>query len=143
MNITRQAMTVTSANTATTAVGTVLAVGLDECESLTIIGALVGHTGGTLDVYIQTSFDAGTTWYDYAHFTQLASGAAAIRYGWHVSRATGQTTVLTLGTGSTVALAAGAILGGGWGNQMRLVTVGGVGTSAGAAQTVHIIGRKQ
>jgi hypothetical protein len=142
MQRTRQTITATSPAAASTVVGTIYATGLDACDSLTIIGELAGATGGTLDVYLQTSFDEGTTWYDFAHFTQLAAGAAAIKHAWHVSRASERTTITTVGKDGTPALAAGTILSGGWGNMMRHVFVAGASTSAGAAQTIKILGIK-
>lgn len=138
----RQTMSGTSPAAASTAAGTSYALGLDACDSLTIIGALQGATGGTLDVYVQTSWDEGTTWYDFAHFTQLSAGAAAIKHAWHVSRASERTTITTVGTGTSPALAVGTIMSGGWGNMMRLVFVAGVGTSVGAAQSVSVFGIK-
>jgi predicted solute-binding protein len=33
----------------------------------------------TLDLYLQTSTDAGTTWYDVAHFTQVGAVATSIQ----------------------------------------------------------------
>ena len=138
----RQTMTGTSPSSATTTAGTSYAAGLDACDSLTIIGSLVGATGGTLDVYVQTSYDGGTTWFDFAHFTQLSAGAAAVKYAWHVSRASERTTITTIGSATTPALAAGTIMSGGWGNMMRLVFVSGAGTSAGAAQSVQVLGIK-
>ena len=138
----RQSMTGTSPAAASTAAGTSYALGLDACDSLTIVGSLLGATGGTLDVYVQTSWDEGTTWYDFLHFTQLAGGAAAVNYAYHVSRASERTTITTLGSATTPALTAGVIMAGGWGDRMRLVFVAGVGTAAGAAQTVRVYGIK-
>jgi hypothetical protein len=138
---TRQTITATSPASASTVAATPIAYGLDELDSITIIGELVGATGGTLDVYLQTSYD-GTTYYDFAHFTQLADGGAAVKYAWHVSRVSERTTITTLGSGTTPVLTAGVIMAGGWGNQMRVLFVAGAGTSAGAAQTVRILGNK-
>lgn len=140
MKVTRQTITGTSPSSATSAAGTVYASGLERCSSLTIIGELQGATGGTLDVFLQTSWDGGTTWYDYAHFTQLAAGAAAIKHAWHVSRASERTTITTVGSAAAGVIAAGTIMAGGWGNMMRLAFTAGASTSAGAAQTVQIFG---
>ncbi len=142
MQRTRQTFTATSPAAQSTAADTQVFADLDACDSLTIIGELQGATGGTLDVYLQTSYDDGATWYDYAHFTQLAAGAAAIKHAWHVSRASERTTITTVGTGTSPALAVGTILSGGWGNKMRMLFVAGATTSAGAAQTVRIFGIK-
>lgn len=133
----------TSPSSATTSAGTKIAGSLEACESLTIVATLTGATGGTLDVYLQTSFDQGTTWYDFAHFAQVAGAAAAITKHWHVGRqvqsATGATTI---GSGTSPALAANTILGGGWGDMMRVVYTAGAGTSAGAAQSILVIGHR-
>src|SRR5262249_6183355 len=51
-------------------------LGLGAYKSLSIFSMLQGATGGTLDVYLQYSPDGGTTWVDYAHFPQVAAGAA-------------------------------------------------------------------
>jgi hypothetical protein len=140
MKVTRQTLTETSPASATSAAGTLVASDLERCSALTIIGELQGATGGTLDVFLQTSWDGGTTWYDYAHFTQLAAGAAAIKYAWHVSRASERTTITAVGSAAAGVIATGAIMAGGWGNQMRMAFTAGASTSAGAAQTVRIFG---
>jgi len=115
--------------------------GLSGFDALTIIGNLQGGTGGTLDVYLQTSYDGGTTWYDYAHFPQLSAGAAASLRAYQVNRTTAVTAATTIGSGLNTALAADTILGGAWGDMMRLLFDGGAGTSAGASQSVTIIGQ--
>jgi hypothetical protein len=71
-----QVITATSPAAASTVVHSAGFANLDDCEALTIVLDLRGGTGGTLDVYLQTSHDGGTTWFDYAHAAQLASGAA-------------------------------------------------------------------
>jgi len=141
MQTTRQVLSDTSPSAASSAAGTSRAYGLADCDSVTVIGSLVGATGGTLDVYIQTSHDDGTTWFDWAHFAQLASGAAAIKAMFHQGR-DNNASVTTVGTGTTPALAASTVVGGGWGNQMRLAFTAGASTSAGAAIAVTIVGNK-
>lgn len=145
---TRQIIAETSPAAASTVLSTARAYKLEVCDSLTVIGQLQGATGGTLDIYLQTAHDAAdvadtsATWFDYAHFAQLAGAAAAIKLTWHVNRATAVSTVTTIGSASSPVLAASTILGGAWGNRMRLVYVAGAGTSAGAAQSVTIIGHR-
>jgi len=128
--------------TATTTVGDTVRSGLIAATHLTIIATLTGGTGGTLDVYLQTSFDDGATWVDYAHFPQLTAGAAVTNKVWHVSRRTEVSSLTAVGVGTTatpsVALAANTIMGGAWGDRMRAVYVAGAGTSAGAAQVIKI-----
>lgn len=135
----------TSPASASTAAGSTVA-GLDDFTTLVITGALVGATGGTLDVYLQTSHDAGTTWYDLVHFTQLAAGAAAVKRVQVLTRNAGSaltTSDITVGVGTTPALAANANAGGSWGDRIRALYVAGASTSAGAALVIDITGFKQ
>ena len=54
---------------------------LDDADAIDIKAELVGATGGTLDVYVQSSTSEGDEdWFDVCHFAQLASGAAAVNY---------------------------------------------------------------
>jgi len=131
-----------SASTAATA-----AVPLEQYvgSELVVLASLVGATGGTLDVYIQETWDvdkngqllAAPTWRDVCHFTQLTAGATAIKYRVAIQP---DSTVQTIGTGTTaapgVALAAGKVCGGPWGPMVRLVFVAGASTTAGAAISV-------
>ncbi len=130
-------LTATSPASATTVAQTAVA-GLGQYRSMLIFATIQGGTGGTLDIYLQVSPDGGTTWVDYAHFPQLAAGAAAINRVWVVSKAGQQTTLTTVGTGTSPALAANTILGGDWGDRMRVVFVSGAGTTAGASQTIKL-----
>ena len=107
-------------------------------DSMLIIASLVGVTGGTLDIYIQDSFDGGTTWCDCAHFTQVTA-AGAVK---EAATLTTKTDMTTIGVGSLatpgVALAAAKMRPAPWGEKLRLVSVTGAGTS-GAAATQTII----
>lgn len=125
----------TTASSAGTAPQTAV-TGLGDYESMAVYASLAGPTGGTLDVYIQFSPDGGTTWVDYAHFAQQAAAAAANYKVFTVSRASQQTTVQTVGINASPALAANTVVGGTWGDRLRVVTVSGVGTSAGVAISV-------
>lgn len=129
----------TSPASASTAAGTQTVSGLGPANALSIIASLVGATGGTLDIYLQTSYDGGTTWVDFAHFPQLASGAVASVRAWHVTRNLSQTTLTTVGTGTSPAITANSIVGGCWGDQMRLLFVAGASTSAGAAISIDLL----
>jgi len=40
----------------------------------------VSATGGTLDVYIQTTIDGGTNWLDCGHFAQISASSASDYY---------------------------------------------------------------
>lgn len=114
---------------------------LDVSEHLFVLAQLVGATGGTLDVYIQTSPDLGTTWVDWAHFPQLAAGAAAIKYAFTVSKGSQLLTPTVVGVNNSPALAVNTVVGG-WGDRFRLWMVAGASTSAGAAVNVKITGSR-
>jgi hypothetical protein len=127
----------TSPSSASTAVGTKFCGLNDSVEGICVVATLTGATGGTLDVYLQTTYD-GTTWVDFAHFAQLADGAAAVVKAFACVRGTTQATITTVGINGTPALAANTVLSGMLGKSIRAVYVAGVGTSAGAAQTIRI-----
>lgn len=126
-----------ASTTVTTAVPCAAALNADR---LVIDANLLGATGGTLDVYIQRKI-APDTWRDWIHFPQLAAAAPAIRY---TATITGDevTGLVVVGQGTDaapgVALAANTIVNCMPGGFLRLVFVAGVGTSAGAAQSVII-----
>jgi len=101
---------------------------------LTVIADTIrGGTGGTLDLIIQTSFDGGITWWDYAAFAQQAGGGAANSKIFKVIKGA---QITTIATPTTDTLAAGTVIGGAWGDQFRLRGIAGAGTSAGATQTI-------
>lgn len=128
---------------ATTAVIGSAVSALDEYDALMIVATLQGATGGTLDIYLQVNpSDDGATWVDYAHFPQLTAAAAATTKVWSVAKAAQVTTLATVGRDLTPALPANTVLGGPWGRQMRAIAVAGVGTSAGAQQSITIMGQR-
>ena len=133
----------TSPSAASTVVGSV-ARGLGEYDSLQIVAELTGATGGTLDVYLQFSTDNGTTWFDYVHFPQKAAASGLTRHlvpvarEWQPSAA-----ITTIGKDASPALAVNTSVGGDWGNMIRAVYVAGASTSAGAAQTITIMGTRR
>lgn len=112
----------------------VFATGLQPFDNIVIDADLVGATGGTLDVYVQRSFDNGTTWRDFIHFPQLAAGAAAVKYS--VAPSVGAGTIVVVGAGTSPALAVNTCVNGHVGDSLRVLMVAGAGTSAGAAVTV-------
>ncbi|MCL5436080.1 MAG: hypothetical protein M1275_03285 [Patescibacteria group bacterium] len=65
-----------SAATADTADTAVLQEGDMAAVVVKLNVTTVSVTGGTLDVYIQTSPDGGTTWIDAAHFAQISASTA-------------------------------------------------------------------
>jgi hypothetical protein len=121
----------TSAQTAVTTVG--------PYRTMTMYTSLTGATGGVLDIYLQITPDAGTTFVDWAHFTQLAAGGANVKKVWTFAKSAQNITGVTVGTGTSPALAAATFIGGDWGNQIRVVFVAGASTSAGASQTIKLV----
>ena len=131
----------TSPAAAGTSISTLIVTGLDAFESMKIVTILEGGVGGTLDIYLQMCDDQdGGVYVDYAHFAQLADGAASLTRLYSVSRQTERLTAIAVAVGDTPALAAGTILGGEFGAKMRVIMVAGSGTSEGKAQTIHFIG---
>lgn len=126
----------TSPASASTAVVGSPIVGLGGFIGFRIVSELVGATGGTLDIYLQWSPDDGTTWFDYVHFTQLAAGAAAIKY--NTNSGLSLATITTVGKGTSPALAANTATGGLIGDQLRCLAVAGASTSAGAAVAITV-----
>lgn len=110
--------------------------GLGGYTVLGIHALLLGATAGALDVYLQGSMDGGTTWFDVAHFPQLAAGAAAIRYAATLTRYTQATAPVVVGINLTPALAVNTLVQGSWGDRLRAVCVAGASTSAGAALSI-------
>jgi hypothetical protein len=130
----------TTANAAGTEVATTVIPGLHKFNWVRIYASLVGVTGGTLDVYLQSKI-AYNLWADWAHFPQLAAAAAAVKYA---ASPIGTLPIVAVGVGTDaapgVALAANSCLGGHPGDIVRAIFVSGVGTSAGAAQTIRVVG---
>lgn len=141
-----QTVSLTTPAAASTVVHTTNFLKMAKFKDVTIIGDLVGATGGTLDVYLQCKFNQGGTvkWVDWLHFAQLASGAAAIRYQHNTTKALAAAAPITVGVGTTaspgVALAAATFAGGLPTDEVRIVLVAGVSTSAGAAIKITLIG---
>lgn len=133
-------ITATSPASASTAVAVATVSSLDDYAEIAIEADLLGATGGTLDVYLQRKI-ANDLWRDWAHFTQLAAGAAAVKYA---LRSSTDNTIRAVGGGSDaspgVALAANTCAGGHPGTELRVVFVAGASTSAGAAQTIRVYG---
>jgi hypothetical protein len=115
---------------------------LDDFEALQLVAELVGNTGGTLDVYVQTSPDQGVNWFDFAHFAQLNAGAAAVRYVLTASLYTQNTAPIAVGKNLAPALAANTFVNGAFGDRVRLLMVSGTGTTAGAAVKVSVVAQR-
>jgi hypothetical protein len=116
--------------------------GLATFDTIAIVATLLGAANGTLDVYLVDSFDGGTTWLEYARFTQVAASAATKTYVIDPVL-TGSITAVTRNATATSAigtLAANAIRPGKWGDFMKAIFVAGAGTTAGATQTIEVFG---
>lgn len=100
-------------------------------DSLVVIATLTGMSASTLDVYLQESWDGGTNWGDVAHYTQLASGAAAATTRFSLAM-TGTSHTIGYGSAPTPTLAAATFCDGPWSRQLRIVSVTGTGANAGA-----------
>lgn len=137
MSVSTKTVTVTSPASASTVVSTEIG-GVDKFDEAMLEASLLGATGGTLDVYLQ-QYD-GVDWWDYAHFAQLAAGAAAVNYALPITRKSQRTAPIVVGKNGTPALAAAACVGGDFGDRFRIVFVAGAGTSLGAAQTIKVVG---
>lgn len=123
--------------------GTAAATGyvkVDRFGAVRVVGVLQGATGDTLDVYLQASWDNGTTWFDIGHFAQLAAAAAVTTKTVTYAREQQNTTTVAIGSGASPALAANTFLGGEFGGLIRAYFAPGASTSAGASQTIHILG---
>lgn len=124
--------------------------GLSYFDAISIVATIQGATGDTLDVYLQTSYEInpdwpadhpGRIWYDYAHFQQLADGASPVTVALHVNRSTSVTAETSIGTGISPALGVSTIMGGAWGDMLRILFVPGASTTAGSEQVLTIIGQ--
>lgn len=129
----------TSPAAASTAAGTIIR-GLAQFDWFTIDAALIGATGGALDVYLQRGIGepGSETWVDWLHFTQLTAGAAAVKYFASAGPGAQVNTMVTVGYGTSPVLAAGTFTGGHPGDAVRALYVAGVSTSAGAAAAINI-----
>jgi hypothetical protein len=129
----------TPASPSTAALGS--PVDVQRYSTLRFHFATIGATGGVLDLYVQVRGRDGSTWYDYAALAQIASGAGAARSVFCVSRMQQQTTISTaVGVNLTPTLTANTVLGGDFGQEIRIVAKAGASTSAGAAITCEIFG---
>lgn len=126
----------TSPAAASTVIGKAI-LGLQEFGKVVLGSRLLGATGGALDVYIQTTYDGGTTWHDVCHFAQVAAAAALAGFVATITRGPRGTAAITAvnAADGTPALAANTVVDA-LGNGLRVVYVAGAGTSAGAVQTI-------
>lgn len=119
------------------------AKGIGVYRSIRIVTTRQGATGGVLDIYLQSSWDGGTTWIDIGHYAQLSAGASAVTDTIMFSREQMGTTAVVVGSGLSPALAANTFLQGEFGDMLRAVYVAGSGTSSGAPVTISVYGVRQ
>ncbi|HEY6459040.1 MAG TPA: hypothetical protein VIY73_02785 [Polyangiaceae bacterium] len=98
-------------------------------------------TGGTLTVVLQTSPD-GVTFYDAASTPATANGAGATTYAIPISLAS-PGAILAVGKGTTPAIAAGKIAGGGMTERCRLAITAGSGASSSITVTVRLVAQRR
>lgn len=127
----------TSPNAASTATPASV-TGLGIYRTFLIYVGLLGATGGTLDVYLQSSADSGATWHDSVHFPQLAAAATLKQYFVTIADYTTSAAPTVVGSGLTPALAVNTVVPGSITDRLRVVYVAGAGTSAGAAQIIRV-----
>lgn len=128
-----------------TAPGAGLIVGVSQFTVAVVDAVLQGQTGGTLDVYIQSSLNAGQdgsgNWFDVVHYTQLAAAGAAVRWLLTISRGynriVGAPSAANPADG-TPTLAVNTMIADCLGNALRVVFVGGAGSSAGTTQIIRL-----
>lgn len=132
-------LSATSPANSTAAAGSLTANGLDQFDWFMLDVTIQGATGDTLDIYLQR--DVGGTWVDWIHLVQLAASAAAASYTIDTKQTEGG--LVTVGTGSSPALAAGKFSCTHPGEKVRVWFVPGASTSAGAAQTIKLTGYKR
>lgn len=81
-------------------------------SALFLLNVTASSAPTTLDLYLQTSPDAGTTWYDFGHFTQVgavATSIQALQWTRKANDATNATSVIVTGD---AALAAAKVING-------------------------------
>lgn len=123
--------TITTAQTASTKTAV---IGLARAKSVAIQFNFTYGSGGTsVDAYVQTSFDGGTTWVDIAEFSGTTSSSKKL---YNLSALTPVTTIYTPTDGS---MTANTAKDGFIGDQLR-VKFTSVGTYAGiTTMAVHAI----
>lgn len=114
-------------------------VGLGDFDAVTIVAEVVGATGGTLDLLLESKWSSDDTWYSLYRFPQLTAGAAAAVY--KITFGLGNT-VTTIAKDGGQTLATSTVAAGHWGDRIRLFVTAGASTSAGAAVKFKIIGHR-
>lgn len=129
-------LTATSPASATTAASTMTIGGLRQYDWFTVDANLSATTtNGTLDVYLQRYVEKTSTWVDWIHFAQIASGAT-LRVT--IDSKETETGPVTVGTGTSPALAAGKFSCSHPGDRVRFLFVAGSGTDTAVSNSVTI-----
>ena len=136
-------VSVNSVESAAGYAGNGVAVPLSNGNSLDITADLRGATGGTLDVYIQYSTNSSRSWYDLAHFPQVAAGAPLAFFRAPVSLYTNSTTTSQVGKNLAPALIAGGMVNGAFGDRVRVVMIAGAGTTVGAQVLIGVTSQRE
>jgi len=113
---------------------------LGDYDAVTVILEVVGATGGTLDLVLESAWGTESTWYSLYRVPQLAADAAAAVYKFTVSL--GNTVNAVGKNGNVTTLTASTPAAGHWGDQIRLYATAGASTSAGAVIVCKIIGHR-
>ncbi len=124
----------------TAAASTVLAsapVAVPRYDQIVIVADVQGVGGVALDLYLEESWDGGTTWFEVAHLTQLAAGAAAQTLRIVPGLQASNVAVLkdTLSPAANGVLAAGTVLPMPWGPILRIVSRTAAGAPSGGSIT--------
>ena len=135
--LSEQTIEVTSPAAASTVVHTSLFKNLKRFENLVIDASLVGATGGELDITLQRLVNG--EYLDWYQFATLADGASAVRHTINMGMASA-TAPVVVGEGTTPALADETLTCPHPGEEVRIVMIARVGTSAGADLVFTITG---
>lgn len=101
------------ANTGTVASGNSgnVVLTIDPDDMMCVLAVTVAESGiGTLDVYIQTSYDGGNTYVDFIHFPQVTTGTGVWTAAWS-SQSSQLGSGEVIATGDAVLAAGRAIFG--------------------------------
>lgn len=115
---------------------------LDDFDAVDVVVEITAGTGGTLDVYLQTSPNNGVDFYDTIHFPQSAGGSGLKIYQSPLSLATTTSTPIQVGKNLVPALAAGVVVNGAFTDRCRLVMVAGAGTSVAGTVVVKLMAQR-
>lgn len=114
---------------------------MQDFDAVDVIAEIKGATGGTLQIYVQSSPDDGASWYDMVAFPSVGAGATIAYYKAPISNTTTTASPVLVGKNLTPALinsSTAGVVNGAFTDRMRLVMVAGSGTSAGAQVVVKL-----